>query len=52
VRTLQLAEHASVDDVPADRRGALDASPAPAPVPPGAAATGQNPATEKPAEKH
>jgi mono/diheme cytochrome c family protein len=51
VRTLQLAEHASVNDVPADRRGALDASPTPAPAEPGAAATGQNPATEKPAEK-
>ena len=51
VRTLQLAEHASVNDVPADRRGALDASPAPAGAEPGAAATGQNPATEKPAEK-
>ena len=41
VRTLQLAEHASVNEVPADRRGALDASPAPATTP-GAA-------TEKPA---
>ena len=38
---LQLAEHASVNEVPADRRGALDASPAPATTP-GAA-------TEKPA---
>ena len=26
VRTLQLSQHASVDDVPADRRGALDAA--------------------------
>ncbi len=41
VRTLQLSQHASVEDVPADRRGALDASPAPATTP-GAA-------TEKPA---
>jgi mono/diheme cytochrome c family protein len=52
VRTLQLAEHASVNEVPADRRGALDASPSPIPAAqPGAAATGQAPATEKPAEK-
>jgi mono/diheme cytochrome c family protein len=28
VRTLQLSQHASVNDVPADRRGALDAEPA------------------------
>ena len=28
VRTLQLSQHASVDDVPADRRGGLDAAPA------------------------
>jgi mono/diheme cytochrome c family protein len=28
VRTLQLSQHASVNDVPADRRGALDATPA------------------------
>ena len=38
VRTLQLSQHASVDDVPADQRGSLDA--------PASAATG------KPAEKH
>jgi mono/diheme cytochrome c family protein len=37
VRTLQLSQHASVEDVPADRRGALDAPAA---------------GTEKPAEKH
>jgi mono/diheme cytochrome c family protein len=43
VRTLQLSQHASVDDVPADRRGTLDASA------PGGAAAG---ATAKPAEKH
>ena len=53
VRTLQLAEHASVNEVPADRRGALDASPAPATTP--GAAT-ENPASAgatagKPAEK-
>jgi len=30
VRALQLSQHASVDDVPADRRGALDAPAAPA----------------------
>jgi mono/diheme cytochrome c family protein len=54
VRTLQMSQHASVNDVPADRRGALDASPAsalqgtstekPAPAEGGA--------TAKPAEKH
>ena len=38
VRTLQLSQHASVEDVPADRRGALDAPAADA--------------TAKPAEKH
>ncbi len=47
VRTLQLSQHASVDDVPADRRGALDAAPS-------AAAQGTSTAggTSKPAEKH
>ncbi len=54
VRTLQMSQHASVNDVPADHRGALDASPAsalqgtstekPAPAEGGA--------TAKPAEKH
>jgi mono/diheme cytochrome c family protein len=44
VRTLQLSQHASVDDVPADRRGALDAAGAEAPASAGA--------TAKPAEKH
>jgi mono/diheme cytochrome c family protein len=44
VRTLQLSQHASVDDVPADRRGTLDA-PASA-AQPGSATAG------KPAEKH
>jgi mono/diheme cytochrome c family protein len=54
VRTLQMSQHASVNDVPADRRGALDASPSsalqgtstdkPAPAEGGA--------TAKPAEKH
>jgi mono/diheme cytochrome c family protein len=47
VRTLQLAEHASVNDVPADRRGALDAEPSPIPAATPAATT-TNPATEKP----
>ena len=46
VRTLQLSQHASVEDVPADRRGALDASASAAGS--GAAAAG----TAKPAEKH
>jgi mono/diheme cytochrome c family protein len=50
VRTLQLSQHASVDDVPADRRGALDA--ASAASEPGAATAGQGAATAKPAEKH
>jgi mono/diheme cytochrome c family protein len=43
VRTLQLSQHASVNDVPADHRGALDAAGA-------AAAPGTS--TAKPAEKH
>ena len=48
VRTLQLSQHASVEDVPADQRGALDA-------PTSAEATAGKPAagaTAKPAEKH
>src|SRR5688572_5234506 len=44
VRTLQLSQHASLEDVPADRRGTLDAAAAGS----GAAAAG----TAKPAEKH
>ena len=54
VRTLQLSQHASVEDVPADRRGALGAS-ASAATTPGAAAAGQAgtaAGTAKPAEKH
>jgi mono/diheme cytochrome c family protein len=43
VRTLQLSQHASVDDVPADRRGTLDAAQVAAP---------QGTSTAKPAEKH
>jgi mono/diheme cytochrome c family protein len=43
VKTLQLSQHASVDDVPADRRGSLDAAGAQAP---------QGTSTAKPAEKH
>ena len=50
VRTLQLSQHASLEDVPADQRGTLDAS-ASAAGEPGAAAAGQGP-TAKPAEKH
>ncbi|MEY4093987.1 MAG: hypothetical protein RLZZ53_1186 [Acidobacteriota bacterium] len=42
VRTLQLSQHASVNDVPADQRAALDAGTEAAP---GAS-------TAKPAEKH
>ena len=42
VRTLQLSQHASIDDVPADRRGGLDAEPA----------SPQGTSTAKPAEKH
>lgn len=45
VRTLQLSQHASVDDVPADRRAELDA-------PAGAPASQAGSATAKPAEKH
>ena len=53
VRTLQLSQHATVEDVPAGSRGALDASggattPAAGTVP--APASGA--ATAKPAEKH
>jgi mono/diheme cytochrome c family protein len=59
VRTLQLSQHASVNDVPADHRGALDATPATtqstAPDRPGAGneppASAAAPAG-KPAEKH
>jgi mono/diheme cytochrome c family protein len=47
VRTLQLSQHASVEDVPADRRGTLDAAPASA-----AGAAAAPGATAKPAEKH
>ena len=50
VRTLQLSQHASVNDVPADHRGALAAASATAP-----AAGAEAPAsgtTAKPAEKH
>jgi mono/diheme cytochrome c family protein len=43
VRTLQLSQHASVNDVPADQRAVLDAA---------AAATTPAAATAKPAEKH
>ena len=50
VRTLQLSQHASVDDVPADRRGALDAAAASA-AGSGAPAAGAA-TTAKPAEKH
>ena len=46
VRTLQLSQHASVNDVPADRRGALDASAA------AEATAGTAAGTAKPAEKH
>jgi mono/diheme cytochrome c family protein len=53
VRTLQLSQHASVNDVPADRRGALDAAPTSALQ--GTSTekpAGGEPATAKPAEKH
>jgi len=52
VRTLQLSQHASVNDVPADRRGALDASGTEKPAASAEAAAGQGGATAKPAEKH
>jgi hypothetical protein len=45
VRTLQLSQHASVNDVPADRRAELDA-------PAGTTPSQAGPATAKPAEKH
>lgn len=48
VRALQLSQHASVDDVPADKRAELDAAPDPVP-----AASTEKPATAAPAaEKH
>jgi mono/diheme cytochrome c family protein len=47
VRTLQLSQHASLEDVPADRRGTLDAAAAGTP-----GAAGQGAGTAKPAEKH
>ena len=43
VRALQLSQHASLDDVPADRRGGLEAAPS---------AAAQGTSTAKPAEKH
>lgn len=46
VRTLQLSQHASIDDVPADRRSGLDAEPAAGTANPAAGAAA------KPAEKH
>jgi mono/diheme cytochrome c family protein len=46
VRTLQLSQHASVNEVPADQRGALDAAPA------AGAETPAGGTTAKPAEKH
>ena len=45
VRTLQLSQHAPLDDVPADRRAELDA-------PAGAPASPAGSTTAKPAEKH
>ena len=45
VRTLQLSQHAPLDDVPADRRSELDA-------PAGAPASQAGSTTAKPAEKH
>ena len=57
VRTLQLSQHATVNDVPADKRGQLDASPAtsqPAGAEHAAAAAAEQAAAMagKPAEKH
>ena len=55
VRTLQLSQHASVNEVPADHRGALDAAPASAGAPverPGAEPGTPAAGTTKPAEKH
>jgi len=48
VRTLQLSQHASVDDVPADRRGNLESEPAAGTAKPAAAEA----TAGKPAEKH
>ena len=49
VRTLQLSQHATADDVPADRRGELDASTSGTP---GTQGTSGTPGTQAPAEKH
>ncbi|MFA5911799.1 MAG: cytochrome c [Vicinamibacterales bacterium] len=46
VRALQLSQHASVDDVPADQRAGLDASASPVP-----SASTEKPAATAPAEK-
>lgn len=50
VRTLQLSQHASVSDVPADHRGDLDRT-ANSAAEPGAATAGQASAPSSPAEK-
>lgn len=60
VRTLQLSQHASINDVPADRRGELDAAGSEAaqgtstakPAASAEAPAGQAGGTSKPAEKH
>src|SRR5687768_3531233 len=50
IRALQLSQHASVDDVPADRRAELDAGTSGTPATPGTSGTPSG--TAKPAEKH
>jgi mono/diheme cytochrome c family protein len=55
VRTLQLSQHASLDDVPADRRGTLDAAGTPGAAGQGAGTakpTSAEATVGKPAEKH
>jgi mono/diheme cytochrome c family protein len=52
VRTLQLSQHASLDDVPADHRGALDAAEPAAAAAATAKPTSAEATAGKPAEKH
>jgi mono/diheme cytochrome c family protein len=54
IRTLQLSQHATVDDVPAGSRAELDASPtgAPASTPSVPASSAGSPPVNRPTEKH
>jgi hypothetical protein len=54
IRTLQLSQHATVDDVPAGSRAELDASTtgAPASTPSVPASSAGSPPVNRPTEKH